>query len=99
LNPRPTDRKPKCLTVAPPRHRDITARNWEHWKNSALVLGLRSRSSWDRRCEVFWPTYADQAAWTFDSQRVHSPSNLRSQMTALAGCRNPCCMGSVCRSL
>ena len=20
LNPRPTDRKPKCLTVAPPRH-------------------------------------------------------------------------------
>jgi len=29
LNPRPTDRKPKCLTVAPPRHRYISSSRGE----------------------------------------------------------------------
>jgi len=42
LNPRPTDRKPKCLTVAPPRH-PATAQLYEksHLTRIALSCGIK----------------------------------------------------------
>ena len=67
-NPRPTDRKPKCLTVAPPRH-PFDQYTWINVLDPSLTRAILEHL---RDEQLIIKRFTDKASFTFYSARNYA---------------------------